>query len=94
MSGKRVLVDSSKNPARALALTMLPDIDLHLLHLVRDPRGYAWSRVKTLAWTANGESAPRPTSWAASAAIRWLSTNLVSEYVAKTTQAQKGTNKI
>ncbi|HKS73657.1 MAG TPA: sulfotransferase [Terriglobales bacterium] len=38
-----VIVDSSKNPARALALSRVPGIELYLLHLVRDVRGVAYS---------------------------------------------------
>ena len=43
LSGAAVLVDSSKNPARALALSRVPGLDLRMLHLVRDVRGVAYS---------------------------------------------------
>lgn len=46
VSGKRVIVDSSKSPLRAQALTRVPGIDLRLIHLVRDGRGVAWSLMK------------------------------------------------
>jgi hypothetical protein len=36
--GARVIVDSSKYPAEAVALSRRTDIDFRLLHLVRDPR--------------------------------------------------------
>src|SRR3712207_8630396 len=48
VSGKPVIVDSSKSPARALALGMVPGIDLYVVHLVRDGRGVATSLRKTL----------------------------------------------
>ena len=35
VSGRPVIVDSSKNPVRATALAMVPSIDLRLIHLVR-----------------------------------------------------------
>ncbi|MGH8312799.1 MAG: sulfotransferase, partial [Gammaproteobacteria bacterium] len=38
-----VIVDSSKSPARALALSRISGIELYLLHLVRDVRGVAYS---------------------------------------------------
>jgi hypothetical protein len=48
---KSVVVDSSKNPARGLALVLMAErldlIDLHLVHLVRDVRGFAWSVKKS-----------------------------------------------
>jgi hypothetical protein len=43
VSGRSIVVDSSKHPGRALALALIPAIDLRLVHLVRDPRGVAWS---------------------------------------------------
>lgn len=50
VSGRPVVVDSSKNPVRGLALTMMANsldlIDLRLIHLVRDVRGFAWSARK------------------------------------------------
>lgn len=38
-SGASVIVDSTKSPARALSLSRIPGIELHMLHLVRDVRG-------------------------------------------------------
>ena len=46
VSGKEFIVDSSKNPVRALALSLIPNIDLKIIHLVRDGRGVAWSMKK------------------------------------------------
>lgn len=45
-TGARLVVDSSKHPAEALLLSGLPEIDLWVLHLVRDPRAVAhsWGR--------------------------------------------------
>ena len=42
-SGAMIIVDSSKNPARALALSRISGIELHMLHLVRDVRAVAYS---------------------------------------------------
>jgi hypothetical protein len=46
--GADVIVDSSKFPAEAAALTGLPGIDARVLHLIRDPRAtaYSWLRAK------------------------------------------------
>lgn len=45
--GGRMLIDSSKSVEIALALGLIPEIDLHVLNLVRDPRAVAvsWSKV-------------------------------------------------
>jgi UDP-N-acetylglucosamine transferase subunit ALG13 len=46
VSGAPVVVDTSKHVSTALLLRQLPDIDLRVLHLIRDPRGVAnsWSK--------------------------------------------------
>ncbi len=43
VSGRPTVVDSSKAPMRAYALTVTAGLDLRMVHLVRDPRGVAWS---------------------------------------------------
>jgi len=48
VSGKNWIVDSSKGASRALALAMIPGVQLRVVHLVRDCRGVAWSRKKRL----------------------------------------------
>jgi hypothetical protein len=47
VSGKSIIIDASKNPARALALTNIAQIDLSFIHLIRDSRGVAWSLKKS-----------------------------------------------
>lgn len=44
--GARVVVDSSKSPSYGYLLGMLPSVDLRVVHLIRDPRGtaYSWRR--------------------------------------------------
>jgi hypothetical protein len=46
VSGKSIIVDTSKRTSRALALSMIEGIDLRLIHLVRDARGVAYSSAK------------------------------------------------
>ncbi|ROP44029.1 sulfotransferase [Pseudokineococcus lusitanus] len=43
VTGARVVVDPSKLPTYGLLLEGLPDVDLRVVHLVRDPRATAWS---------------------------------------------------
>ncbi len=54
VSGKGVIVDSSKRPARALALSMIPGVDVRLIHLIRDVRGVVWSAKKRLKQDERG----------------------------------------
>jgi hypothetical protein len=46
VSGRQVIVDSSKVPSHLYILQQIPDIDLYVLHLVRDARAvaYSWSK--------------------------------------------------
>jgi hypothetical protein len=43
VSGEKVIVDSSKSPAHAMLLSKLPGFEVHVVHLVRDPRAVAFS---------------------------------------------------
>lgn len=46
-AGARVVVDSSKSASHGWILDSLPGIELYVLHLMRDPRGlaYSWRKV-------------------------------------------------
>jgi hypothetical protein len=46
VTGSRVIVDSSKEPAHGYAMSLVPDLDLYVLHLIRDPRAAAYSWLK------------------------------------------------
>jgi hypothetical protein len=49
VSGARVMLDSSKHPSTAYLLRLLPELDLRVVHLVRDSRGVAYSWTKLVA---------------------------------------------
>jgi hypothetical protein len=49
VSGASVMIDSSKHAALAYCLRQSPDIDLRVVHVVRDSRGVAYSWTKTVA---------------------------------------------
>src|SRR5215204_4647771 len=82
VSGKPIIVDSTKSPVRVFALGMVPGIDLYVVHLVRDGRGIIASLRKTferdvqagIMWDHKG----RP-MWKAVA--RWIVMNLEAEWV-------------
>ncbi|WP_018351725.1 sulfotransferase [Longispora albida] len=65
VSGAPVIVDSSKHAALAYCLRWSPDIDLRVLHVVRDARGVAYS------WTKN---VPRPETDGTEAMTRYSPT--------------------
>lgn len=43
VSGASVVIDSSKDPMHGLILARLPGVSLHVVHLIRDARGVAFS---------------------------------------------------
>ena len=71
-SGASLIVDSSKYPAEPALLARAPDVDLRVLHVVRDPRAtaHSWRRAKayipamgvarsTAYWTGFGWASDR-----------------------------------
>ncbi len=82
VSGKTVIVDSTKSSTRAFAFGMTPGIDLYVVHLVRDGRGVVASLKKTfrkdiragIMWDHEG----RP-MW--KSVVRWIVRNLAAEWV-------------
>ena len=83
-SGKPVIVDSSKWPGRGMALAKTKGIDLHVVHLVRDVRGVAWSLSKAYeADAAKGLQrviVPKPLLYSAA---RWAYVNLAAEWLGR-----------
>jgi hypothetical protein len=85
VTGSRVIVDSSKEPAHGYAMSLVPDLDFYVLHLIRDPRAaaYSWLKKKPQPDTDTKEHMVRfsPTkssalwnSWNASAEALWRRT--------------------
>lgn len=79
VSGSRVVVDTSKEPAYGYALGMVPGIDLHVLHLVRDPRAaaYSWAKKKPQPDSEEREFMHRKTP--AQSAVLWDAWNAAIE---------------
>jgi Sulfotransferase family len=46
VSDKEIVVDETKRPGRGYALLRCQDIDMRIIHIVRDPRGVLWSSKK------------------------------------------------
>lgn len=84
VSGKEVVVDSSKNPLRAFALSATPGLELRAVHLVRDGRGVVSSRRKAFR---KDERAGLPREIQAhpvwSTAALWVALNLLSELLSR-----------
>jgi len=75
----RLIVDSSKDPSHGFVLATSPEIDLHVVHLVRDSRAVAhsWTRRK-LDPARRRRSAMMPTEAPARSAMMWNVHNSLS----------------
>lgn len=76
------VVDSSKAPIRALALSKMDDVELRVIHLVRDVRGVAYSNQQKFESDPRGGimTALSGRGWT-HAAVRWMLTNSVANRV-------------
>lgn len=82
VSGKSVIVDSSKDPSTPYILRTLPELELYMLHLVRDSRavGFSWQRKKARPEIVAKKTymrtySPRET------AVGWFYRNLLIQFV-------------
>ncbi|GIU00844.1 sulfotransferase family protein [Sulfurovum sp. TSL6] len=81
-TGKKYVLDASKHPVFALLLSMHPDIELSVIHLVRDVRGvaYSWRKKKIRPEiTTHQELMPRYS--VIRTAISWDVVNFIGNYV-------------
>jgi hypothetical protein len=78
-TGSRVVVDTSKFPSYGFVLGMVPFVDLHVVHLVRDPRAvaYSWLRKRLHPDPENPEYMPQRSPVGSS--VRWMTRNLATE---------------
>jgi len=81
-TGAKLIIDSSKLPPYALLLSQIPEIDLKVLHLVRDPRAAAWSWMRSQATgtVAGFEESMDRFSPAKSASL-WSAWNATARYL-------------
>jgi hypothetical protein len=70
-TGARVIVDSSKDPGLAMCLRSAGDVNLRVIHLVRDPRGVAYSMTKRVPNIEGERGMKSPMA----SALHWTKTN-------------------
>lgn len=76
VSGRPVILDSSKDPSPAYLLSTMENVELYVLHLVRDSRAvaYSWQRKKRRPEITEHEAyIPQPPVWRTS--IDWALIN-------------------
>jgi len=81
VTGASLVVDSSKVPAEAAILARRPELDAYLLHMVRDPRGVAYSWARRTLHPDRGTLMTQHTP--ARSTVNWLVWNGLTEMVAR-----------
>jgi hypothetical protein len=80
-TGANVIVDASKTGLWGLGLLAAPGIDLDVIHLVREPRGFAMSNSRPHDfWPPGTQTIPRGPI---RSYVNWIVTNLEAEYLAR-----------
>jgi hypothetical protein len=83
VTGARVLVDSSKDPLSGLLLAQIPDLRLHAIHLVRDPRAVTRSEQRPrVRPELTGRNALMPVRSARRASLEWDRRNALAHVLA------------
>ncbi|WFE30559.1 sulfotransferase [Solwaraspora sp. WMMD791] len=83
ITGAQVVVDSSKDTALAYGLRWAGPADLRILHLVRDPRGVAYSWMKQVHDPEAGALVPVPKFPSARCALSWSGHNAAYDLLAR-----------
>lgn len=76
-TGCEVIIDSSKFSSYGFVLSMVPSIEVYYLHLIRDSRAVAYSRMKKKKWDETGIYMARYSPLRSS--IQWDVLNATSE---------------
>jgi UDP-N-acetylglucosamine transferase subunit ALG13 len=82
VTGDTVLVDASKHASLAFALRRAADLDLRVLHMVRDSRGVAYSWSKQVQ-RPERDAEDMPTYTPARAAVLWTANNTLFDLLGR-----------
>lgn len=85
-SGCAVIVDSSKVPNYGLILTASTELDVHVVHLIRDSRAVAFSQSR-MPRSVVPESELPPRRSTARSVVAWTKANLMSELLGRSARS-------
>jgi len=79
VAGARVVIDASKHASTAFLLRKVPNLDLRVVHLVRDSRGvaYSWTKEIKKPEVTGGDDAFMPQYSPTSSGLQWVAYNLL-----------------
>lgn len=78
-----VIVDSMKLPGHVYLAATMPGLDVRVVHLTRDPRGYAFSNTKWIERQGGPEGSYRARRTPGRSAVKWTWCNLAFEHLAR-----------
>jgi hypothetical protein len=80
VSGADCIIDTSKEPSTAFLLSTLPQVELHIVHLVRDSRAVAFSHLRKKIRPEITERQVHMVRWSPlQSAVGWMYRNLAAE---------------
>lgn len=79
VSGATVIVDAHKRASHVWLISLMPDLEVRGIHLIRDPRGVALSNLRDVVGSGIPGDAPRATRPAWRSAARWVTYNAEDE---------------
>ena len=79
----RIIVDATKAPLYSYMLSLLEKLDVYVIHLIRDPRGVAYSRKKKIVQPDKKNAIYLEQFNPMSSSLLWNVRNLISEYLWK-----------
>ena len=83
VAGDRVIIDSMKRPSHVYMMRGLPDLDLTVVHQVRDSRGVAYSNLKWVRRQGDAKGPYRVRRPPAKTGARWMWINLAFHALAR-----------
>ena len=75
----RVIVDTTKSPLWGYLLSLMDNLDVYVLHLIRDPRGIAYSRKKKMIQPDKEKTIYIERFNSFDSSLKWNVRNLISE---------------
>ncbi len=79
----KVIVDTTKSPLWGYLLSLMDNLDVYVIHLIRDPRGIAYSRQKKIIQPDKEKTIYLERFNSFNSSLKWNVRNLLSEYLWK-----------
>ncbi len=82
-SNSRVIVDTTKSPIYGYLLSLMGNLDVYVIHLIRDPRGIAYSRKKKMLQPDKDQKVYIERFSSFDSSLKWDVRNIFSELLWK-----------